>query len=148
MNEELTREVLTREVLEAMKKCDETGCSECLAVDVCCSEDDITIGQRLATALLEERAKPKDDVWKNSPDWAKGACVIWDDGEGQKYTRLYNSERYTRELPKTRVDEIVKETREKIRDYLFAKDGQKSSVIDEILKSALTKYAEELEGNE
>lgn len=137
-----------KEELEALRDCEGAGfidCAECLATEICESTD-TTVCNWLAAALLEERAKPKDSIWKNAPYWAKGACVIWDDGEGQKYTRLYNSERYTRELPKPRVDEIVKETREKIRDYLFAKDGQKSSVIDEILKSALTKYAEELEG--
>ena len=96
MNEELTNEVL-----EAMKKRSETSCSECLAVDVCCSEDDITIGQRLATALLEERATPK--VWDGAPDWAKIGRVYWTSGyDKEAYSKLYH-----RELPKTRARQIA-----------------------------------------
>ena len=68
MNEELTTEVL-----EAMAGC-EGGCSLCEAREVC-------MGNRLkqfnilATALLEERAKPK--VWDGAPDNAFRSIVNW-----------------------------------------------------------------------
>ena len=138
MNEELTREVL-----EAMKKCN-LFCHSCGANWVCNKYDWQDTVQALATALLEERARPKDDVWKNAPYWAKGACVIWDDGEGQKYTRLYNSGRYTRELPKSRARQIA----EKEGHWLAGKygwSGAEEVIVTNRIESALTKYAEELD---
>ena len=52
------------------------------------------------------------------------------------------AEVYTREPPKSRIDEIAEEAREKLRDYLFVKDGQESSVVDDIIKSAIMKDRE------
>jgi len=135
---------LTNEVLEAMTKCDENLCGNCLAECVCCLDGDIPIAQKLATALLEERARTKDDVWKNAPYWAKGACVIWDDGEGQKFTRLYNSERYTRELPKSRARQIAeKEGRGLAEKYGW--NASAKEIVTNVMESALNKYADELE---
>ena len=131
MNEELTNEVL-----EAVKNCNETSCNECLAMDVCCLNNMIPIGQRLATDLLEERAKPK--VWDGAPAWATIGRVCW---TGKKHGEAY-SKLYHRELPKTRIDEIIDES---LDGWLFEMRMGKSE-MREILKSALTKYAEELEG--
>ena len=57
MNEELTNEVL-----EAIVDCDCSACIECPAQSVCAA----WTRRALATALLEERAKPK--VWDGAPD--------------------------------------------------------------------------------
>jgi len=127
MNEELTNEVL-----EAIKRCSETSCSECLAVDVCCSKDDITIGERLATALIEERAKPK--AWDGAPETASTAYVFWSDEDD--FTIGHKC--FTRELPKTRARQIA----EKISAALSSQDRYKPEV--KIIESALNKYAEEL----
>lgn len=136
MNEELTREVL-----EAIKKCNETHCNECLAVGVCCSEDDITIGQRLATALLAERAKPK--VWDGAPEWVNAARVRFfvndrNDGHSEVF-----SETYRRELPKTRARIIAEEEGQ----GLAKKNGWSvaaGALVANVVEAALNKYAEEL----
>ena len=137
MNEELTNKVL-----EAMKKCSH-NCLTCSAYDFCSNHDWQHIMQALATALLEERARPKDDVWKNAPYWAKGACIIWDDGEGQKYTRLYNSERYTRELPKSRARQIAEQEGHGLAKKYGWNASAKELVIN-VMESALNKYADEI----
>ena len=123
MNEELTNDWI------------EGALSTARQVTIMCSS---TV-ERLATALLEERAEPRDDVWKYAPYWAKGACVIWDDGEGQKFTRLYNSERYTRELPKTRARKYAENLYRKL-SFERISDNQSIDAIEELLN----KYAEEL----
>ena len=127
MNEELTTEVL-----EAMKRCNETHCNECLAVGVCCSEDDVTIGERLATALLAERAKPK--VWDGAPDNARRGIVNWYD----KNRGFIKSKVLTRELPKTRARQIAEE----IVDELDSLPRHNTDI--EVIESILNKYAEEL----
>jgi hypothetical protein len=127
MNEELTNEVL-----EAIKRCSETSCSECLAVDVCCSKDDITIGERLATALIEERARPK--VWKFAPITADCAVVYYYVGN-----TFFGEKTYTRELPKTRAR---KDAEELFDELSFQCLGRKQGI--DAIESALIKYAEEL----
>ena len=134
MNEELTNEVL-----EAIVNCD-GECIGCTAQSVC---DAVGIKRSLATALLEERAKPKDDVWKNAPHWAKGACVIWDDGEGQKFTRLYNSERYTRELPKSRARQIAEQEGHGLAEK-YGWNASAKELVTNVMESALNKYADEI----
>src|SRR5690606_26720773 len=132
MNEELTREVL-----EAIKKCNETHCNECLAVGVCCSEDDVTIGERLATALLEEIDKPK--VWDGAPEWATIGRVYWTSGyDKEAYSKLYN-----RELPKTRARQIAENIVHGINGETH---GETKDI--EYVEGVLNKYAEELEGKE
>ena len=130
MNEELTNEVL-----EAMTKCDETLCGKCLAEGVCCLEGDIPIEQKLAGALLEERAKPK--VWDGAPEWAKVALVGWYENNEQKQTLCCKC--YTRELPKTRIDEIADEVWHEINKGV-------TGLPNDIIKRGLKKYAEELKG--
>jgi len=131
MNEELTKEVL-----EAMKKCNETHCcNECLAVGVCCSEDGITIGQRLATALLEERAKPK--VWDGAPEWADRADVSY---KGNVKGKI-NVSIYTREIPKSRARQIAENIVHGINGETH---GETKDI--EYVEYVLNKYAEELKG--
>ena len=67
MNEELTREVL-----EAMKRCKQ-NCTSCSANEVCSKHVLQEMIQSLAAALLEERAKPK--VWDGAPKWVSSARV-------------------------------------------------------------------------
>ena len=133
MNEELTREVL-----EAMTKCSETSCSECPAVDVCCSEDDITVGQRLATALLEERAKRKNDVWEYAAVQTDRVVLSYYAGD-----KFWAAKTYTRELPKTRARQIA----EQEGQGLAKKNGWSvaaGALVTNVIESALNKYAEEL----
>jgi len=94
MNEELTNEVL-----EVMVNCD-GECIGCPAQSVC---DTVGIKRSLAATLLEERAKPK--VWDGAPEWANIVDVYWSDKMGAEL----GNNRYTRELPKTRIDEIADE---------------------------------------
>jgi len=133
MNEELTREVL-----EAIKKCNETHCNECLAVGVCCSEDDITIGERLATALLEERAKPKDDVWRYAPMQTDRAVLSYYKGD-----KFWAAKTYTRELPKTRARQIAEQEGQGLAKKCGWSVAAGALVVNR-MEAALTKYAEEL----
>jgi|GEM_PF-2610239 len=131
MNEELTNEVL-----EAMAKCND-GCPSCGANEVCSKNDWQDTLQALATALLEERAKPK--VWDGAPEWAKSARVMWSDTcKNEPTNRGDYSPLYTRELPKTRARQIA----EKISAALSSQDRYKPEV--KIIESVLEKYAEEL----
>lgn len=123
---------LTNEVLEAMRKCKE-NCFSCGANEVCSKYDWKEMMQALATALLEERAKPK--VWDGAPDNAGRGIVNWFDKNGL----FIDSSIYTRELPKTRARQIAEE----IEKALSASPRYKTEV--EIIESALNKYAEELE---
>ncbi len=135
------KEELTREVVEAMARCTETqDCvDKCAAYKFCNGKYWTVICSKLATALLEEMDKPKHDVWENAPPWAIGASVIWDDGEGQRFTRLYNSERYTRELPKTRARQIAENIVRGINDEIHSDPKD-----IEYVEGVLNKYAEEL----
>jgi hypothetical protein len=130
------KEELTNEVLEAMKKCND-GCPSCVANEVCSKNDWQDMLQALATALLEERARPK--VWDGAPEWVNSARVRFfvndrNDGHSEVF-----SETYTREIPKTRARVIAEE----IEKALSASPRYKTEV--EIIEAALNKYAEELE---
>jgi hypothetical protein len=127
MNEELTNEVL-----EAMKMCKHV-CALCGANEACGNYSWQYTIQTLATALLEERAKPK--VWDGAPDEAGRAAVTF-----YGNSRLRGTREYHRELPKTRIDEIIDES---LDGWLFEMRMGKSE-MREILESALNKYAEEL----
>ena len=128
------KEELTNEVLEAIKKC-KFNCTLRGANGVCSNYD---WNQKLATALLEERAKPK--VWDGAPEWAKSARVMWSDTcKNEPANRGDYSPRHTRELPKTSIDEIADEVWHEINK------GVTGLPID-IIKRGLNKYAEELKG--
>lgn len=130
MNEELTNEVL-----EVMKKCS-FSCALCGANGVCDKYDWQDTIQTLATALLEERAKPKYDVWENAPDWAISAVVFW---ESQAQRKRRTGPVFNRELPKTRIDEIADEVWHEINKGV-------TGLPNDIIKRWLKKYAEELKG--
>lgn len=136
MNEELTREVL-----EAMVKCD-TICSRCKAVKLC-SEGIFNTLRILATALLDERAKPK--AWDGAPEWAKSAIVMWSDTcKNEPANRRDYSPLYTRELPKTRARQIAEEIVDEINIRPHRTPVLEPTV--ETVMRVLNKYAEELKG--
>ena len=127
MNEELTNEML-----EVMKKCS-FNCALCDANGVCDKYDWQDTIQTLATALLEERAKPK--VFEGIPDNVLSAQVSW------YQNSIFKQKAYNREPPKTRIDEIADEVWHEINKGV-------TGYPTDIIKRALTKYAEELEGKE
>ena len=131
MNEELTREVL-----EAIKNCDDRMCASCPAKGVCVSGVDI-VHIALASALLEERARPK--VWDGAPEWAKSARVMWSDTcKNEPANRCDYSPRYTRELPKTR-------TRIMAEEIASAHISNTDDLID-IIEQTINAHREELKG--
>ena len=127
MNEELTNEVL-----EALGSCMNACGDDCKARGVCLPGQSY-VRRKLATALLEERAKPK--VWEFAPITADCAVVYYYVGN-----TFFGEKTYTRELPKTRARQIAENT------YVDMEDFTHEDFIDAI-ESALIKYAEELEGN-
>jgi predicted metal-dependent RNase len=129
MNEELTNEVL-----EAMVNCD-GECIGCLAQSVC---DAVGIKRSLATALLEERAKPK--VWDGAPEDATVAEVTFQRDCGELLENL-SYETYNREPPKTRARQIAENIVHGINGGATGKDI-------EYVEGVLKRYAEELEGKE
>jgi len=92
----------------------------------------ITIICSLARALQAERAKPEGLVWKNSPEWANRAQIMWFNDDQCK---ARHSENYTRELPKTIEQEIAKKYSEK---YL----ADKCRSLEECMNDMLKEYAE------
>ncbi len=133
MNEELTNEVL-----EAMKKCS-LSCARCDANGVCDKYNAQDTIQTLATALLEERAKPK--VWDFAPEWVNAARVSFfvndrNDGHSEVFSGTY-----TRELPKTRARQIAENIVHGINGETH---GETKDV--EYVEGVLNKYAEELKG--
>ena len=126
MNEELTNEVL-----EAMAGC-VGGCPMCEAREVC-KRNQLNQMNILATALLEERAKPK--VWDGAPDNAFRSIVNWYD----KSRGFIKSKVLTRELPKTRARQIAEEVTAIVNKAI------EGISVNEI-EAVLNKYAEELEG--
>ncbi len=147
MNEELTNELL-----EAMVNCD-GECIGCPAQSVC---DAVGIKRSLATALLEERAKPK--VWDKAPEWADRADVSY---KGNVKGKI-NISVYTRELPKTRARQIIENPDCPFKSCQFWDDNADGKCGGELhggsaqetckwytdYESALNKYAKELEGKE
>ena len=91
--------------------------------------------ERLATALLEERAKPK--VWDGAPDNAFRSIVNWYD----KNRGFIKSKVLTRELPKTRARIIAEEIVRGINDEIYS-DTKDIEYVEGVLK----RYAEEPEG--
>ena len=88
--------------------------------------------ERLATALLEERAKPK--VWDGAPEDAVSAVVTW-----CRSGEIVGSVSYNRELPKTRARIIAEEIVRGINDEIYS-DTKDIEYVEGVLK----RYAEEL----
>lgn len=135
------KEKLTREVIGALAKCsgaEYSKCENCPATKICDSTDE-TVCKWLATALLEEMDKPKDDVWMFAPDGTTTAEVFY--GNGQLVSAAPDHT-YTRELPKTRALQIAEEIEEALR----LADRYKPEV--KTIESVLKKYAAELKGKE
>ena len=128
MNEELTNEAL-----EAMVNCD-GECIGCPAQSVC---DAVGIKRSLATALLEERAKPK--VWDGAPEAATIADIYWSNNWGHDLT----SKRYTRELPKTRARQIAEKEGHRLAE-IHGWNAAGKELVTNAMESAINKYAEEL----
>ncbi len=126
MNEELTREVL-----EAMKRCN-LFCHSCGASWVCNKYDWQDTVQSLATALLEERAKRKNDVWESLQS-SRAAVTFYGNG------KRCGIREHTRELPKTRARKYAENLYRKL-SFERISDNQSIDAIEELL----TKYAEEL----
>ena len=128
-------EAVTNEVLEAMKKCS-LSCARCDANGVCDKYNAQDTIQTLATALLEERAKPK--VWDGAPENVNRARVYF--GEiGGAYDTVPVS--YTRELPKTRARQIAENIVHGINGETH---GETKDI--EYVEGVLKRYAEELKG--
>ena len=122
MNEELTR-VFEKYELEAMiEYYKNNDCSRRVAIE-------------LATALLEERAKP--NVWDGAPEWADRADVSY---KGNVNSKI-NISIYTRELPKTRARQIAENIVHGINGETH---GETKDI--EYVEGVLNKYAEELKG--
>ena len=123
MNKELTR-VFEKYELEAMiEYYKNNDCSRKVAIE-------------LATALLEERARPK--VWAFAPEWANAARVSFfvndrNDGHSEVFSGTY-----TRELPKTR-------TRIMAEEIASAHISNKDDLID-IIEQTINAHMEELKG--
>ncbi|MFA5706577.1 MAG: hypothetical protein WDA41_09505 [Candidatus Neomarinimicrobiota bacterium] len=148
MNEELTREVL-----EAIKKC-KFDCTLRGANGVCSNYD---WNQKLASALLAEKAKSKGDVWEyatpclcarkdkafydvfeNTPVWAISAVAFW---ASQAQSKIRTGPVFNREIPKTRARQIA----ENIVHGITGVTNNEARDI-EYVEGVLNKYAEELKG--
>ena len=137
MNEGLTRNLSTEE-LKAIAKT-ENGLIDgniitCMGIPLA------VLIQHLATALLEERAKPKNDVWEYAPDGITTADVYYGNHMLVSATPDHT---YTRELPKTRARQIA----ENIVHGINGKTHGETKDI-EYVEGVLKRYAEELEGKE
>jgi len=129
MNEELTREVL-----EALGSCMNACGDDCKARGVCLPGQSY-VRRKLATALLEERAKPK--VWDGAPEWADRADVSY---KGNVKGKI-NVSIYTREIPKSRARQIAENIVHGINGETH---GETKDI--EYVEYVLNKYAEELKG--
>lgn len=134
---------LTDELLEAMAKCSKTSgdCSRCGAYEFCRENSASFRFEKLATALLEERAKPK--VWDGAPDNAFRSIVNWYD----KSRGFIKSKVLTRELPKTRARQIAEQEGHGLAEK-YGWNAAAKELVTNVMESALNKYAEELEGKE
>lgn len=93
----------------------------------------------MAKQLLAEMDKPK--VWDGAPDYAGRATVTFEKG-GSDNTTIW-SKVYTRELPKTRIDEIAEDFAE-----MACLHGELTvPYISEYIKSAIIKHDKEREAN-
>ena len=121
MNKELTRVFEKYELKAMIEYYKNNDCSRKVAIE-------------LATALLEERARPK--VWAFAPEWANAARVSFfvndrNDGHSEVFSGTY-----TRELPKTR-------TRIMAEEIASAHISNKDDLID-IIEQTINAHMEEL----
>ena len=134
MNEGLTRNLSTEE-LKAIAKT-ENGLIDgniitCMGIPLA------VLIQHLATALLEERAKPKNDVWEYAPDGRTTADVYYGD---DMFVSATPDHTFTRELPKTRARIMAEE-------IASAHISNKSDLVD-IIEQTINTHMKELEGKE
>lgn len=125
---------LTREQIITMSKCGNKGvCSSCFHNIECqLKTKDAIIINSLATALLAEMNKPK--VWYGAPEWATKAVVNW-----SAPTRCWSvNKEYTREPPKSRIDEIAEEAEDR-----YKRGAIGAGSLTDIIKSAILKDREE-----
>lgn len=113
---------LTRETIELIA-------DGCIAL-YCCD------AINMAKQLLAEMDKPK--VWDNAPEWATKAVVNW--SAKTHYSGVYKE--YTRELPKTRIDEIAEEAVDK-----YKRGAVNAGDLKDIIKTAIIKDREDREAN-
>lgn len=76
----------------------------------------------LSKALQAERAKPKDDVWKDAPEWAVCATGTYHEEQvdrNPREDRFY----FTRPLPKTLEEELLDK-------YNVVTDRQRNIILD------------------
>jgi len=132
MNEELTKEVL-----EAMKKCSGSDCAVCDAYNYCNGTSRDIVIEALAATLLEERAKPK--VWDGAPEDAIQAQITWFTENGG-FTSIKT---YTRELPKTRARQIAEKEGHRLAE-IHGWNAAGKELVTNAMESAINKYAEEL----
>lgn len=88
----------------------------------------------LAEALLAKLDEPS--VWDGSPEDCT-ACTV----NFIKHMRAVSSRAYTRELPKSRIDEIAEEACTSI----LMRSAPTNDFIESTVKQALLKYKDELE---
>ena len=127
---------LTREEIGAMAKCNVT-CDNCKANKACMTNRE-TIKEMLATALLVEM--DRSDIWSDAPELATSADILWFNtpSGGQ----ASGHKRYTRELPKSRIDEIAEEAVDK-----YKRGAVNAGDLTNIIKAAILKDREEREAN-
>ena len=89
---------------------------------------------QIAKQLLAEMDKSK--VWDGAPEWATVAHIGWYKTNEQEST-LY-CKRYTRTLPKSRIEEIAEEAVDKYR-----RGAVGAGSLTDIIKSAILKDREE-----
>ena len=75
-------------------------------------------------------------VWDESPEYAGVAQVAF--SKSIKETQTIWSRAYTRELPKSRIDEIAEEAVDR-----YQRGAVGAGSLTDIIKSAILKYAEE-----
>lgn len=89
----------------------------------------------IAKQLLREMDKP--GVWDNAPEWATKADITW--SAKTHYSGVYKS--YTRELPKTRIDEIAEE----YKDMKYLNNQGVPCNVDDAIRSAILQARKEWE---
>ena len=90
----------------------------------------------MAKQLLSEMDKQK--VWDGAPEWASTAMAVWYGKDGQ----VAHSKDYTREPPKSRIDEIAEEVGKENAEKYGWNDVARNCMI-EAVKSAILKDREE-----
>lgn len=124
------KEELTNEVLEAMTEC-KLDCATCCANAVCRKYNWQDTMQSLATALLEERAKPK--VFEDIPDNVLSAQVSW------YQNSIFKRKEYTREPPKTRARILAEE----IASAKISNEADLVDIIEQTIKNHFAELKEE-----